>query len=473
MRFGMGVDSITEEVRGQALVFQGEQQDPLAQIVKASVRMVESQSDLMEAMNISAGLSARYGLAEGDLKVELATQHAVNEYSLSMLFKAEVNNAPRTMVNPVLTADAATMYRRDPNRFRDIYGDTYIDEIYGGGELFGLFVFNTRDENSRSDLKLALDVSIGTFLAGGDLKASFQNTINRHSRTATMQIWALLSGGAGLTNPRDLDDLGNLYSDFNRSVAAHPIDYRASLKEFKYLPLPETETWLNQVVRRDTIERCGHMVIEGIALRAKLDYVLANPGQFEPFDRDALEAMRVANLEAMRQSSRRANDCAADLKECNLIGIDPVRPVIPRRLASTNPLATKWELLLQNDEAREFFSEGYLEGAGIDGVQHANGGIYKFFVRDGRAIAGIFWHRDISETAIGVYGPIFAEYHSRDHCQGRLGFPTKDVEPLAWGKGPNRICSFQNGHLWFDSETGVVSDKAPRGPGGRAGSDPA
>jgi hypothetical protein len=46
MRFGMGVDSILEEARGEALEYQGERSNEGGQIVRATARMMESQTSL-------------------------------------------------------------------------------------------------------------------------------------------------------------------------------------------------------------------------------------------------------------------------------------------------------------------------------------------------------------------------------------------------------------------------------------------
>jgi hypothetical protein len=177
MRFGAGVDGITEEVRGLPIQFDDVSDERGGQIVRSEVKIIETQESLMESMNLSVNASVRYGMASGDAKFSLAQQHAVNHYSLYVLLTADVRNPARHMVRPRLTEEAARIYRNDPEEFRQIFGDSFIDEIFSGGDFFGLFIFETHDERSRTDLKASLDVSIGSFLSGGEISASFNNAI--------------------------------------------------------------------------------------------------------------------------------------------------------------------------------------------------------------------------------------------------------------------------------------------------------
>ena len=204
MRFGVGVDDQTEQVRGTAIEWDriadgdggGDRQG--GQIVDSNLKLIESQESLMEAMQLSVSASVRYGLASGDAKFSLSQEKAVNQYSLYLLLKAYVRNPARHMVNARLLPEAKRVYTNDPEEFRASFGDTYIDEIYSGGDFFGLFIFEAFDERSRSELKAELNVSVGTMFAGGEIHASFGSTIERAKSKSTMEIRCLMSGGSGL-----------------------------------------------------------------------------------------------------------------------------------------------------------------------------------------------------------------------------------------------------------------------------------
>lgn len=102
MRFGAGVDGITEEVRGLPIEYDGETDGQGGQHATPFVQMIESQESLMESLNLSISVGASLGLAEiasasGDAKFSMMKQHSVNRYSLYVLLSVDVRNSPRRM----------------------------------------------------------------------------------------------------------------------------------------------------------------------------------------------------------------------------------------------------------------------------------------------------------------------------------------------------------------------------------------
>jgi hypothetical protein len=460
MRFGVGLEGWTEEVRGEALEFEDIRDSQGGQHVDSGVSLIESQEALMESLNISVNASVRYGLASVDAKMEFAESHAVNSYTLYLLLRASVTNPPRYMVNPRLSEPAERVYKRDPEEFRRIYGDVFIDEIYSGGDFYGLFIFETRDERSKQDLGGELHASVGGFLAGGEISASFKSTLETFKGQTNMSIKVLRSGGSGVENPTSLDELKELYRHFNAGARDHPVDFRASLKEFRYLPLPRGRSWVETVVRQDTIETCGRYVIDALKTRSAIDFVLKYPDQFESPDLEALRQQRTALNERLPRWARRASACSNDVNECKITPEEapPPGPALPARKLSSDPLEAKWEDIKHHDDrADEYFSETFLEGTLRDDYQRSvsrEGGRYKLFKRGADPIAGLFWHPDVG--AFAVYGLIFKEYLRRDHCDGPLGFPTSDEEP--YGDG-DRVSSFEHGLLWWERATGEISSE--------------
>jgi hypothetical protein len=359
MRFGIGIDSQTEEVRGTAIEFSSVTDAHGGQIVDSDVKIIESQDSLMEALNLSISASVRYGLASGDAKFQLAQNHSVNQYSSYIVMYSHVQNPARTMVRPRLSQTASTLYGHDPEGFRQLYGDCYIDEIYSGGDFIGIFKFEAFDETSHSDIRADLHVAIGSFFAGGEINASFQNTIDNHSRHSHTEIKALMSGGKDLQNPTNVAELNTLYKDFNRAVSNNPIDYKATIKEFRYLPLPEGDTWQEQAVRADVVHKCGAQIVEGISLRGDIEFVLRYPQQFELPDDATIDLLKSSynRINAtLPELAKRARDCAQKIESCTLEGIDPFVVTLPRRLAvAVDPIEAKWLDLARDERAVNYF----------------------------------------------------------------------------------------------------------------------
>ena len=462
VRFGVGLDQITQDVRGEAIAYERITSESGGQIVPAAgVVLIETQEAFMNSLNISVAASVRYGTASMDASMSFAESHAVNDHKLCMLFKVQVANPPKHMVAPQLTDEAKSVYIRDPEQFRAIYGDVYVDEIYGGGMFLGFFEFETRDERSKTELGGKLHGAVGGFLAGGEISASFDSTIQEFKGKTNMSITVQMSGGSGLENPSTLDELKELYQHFNAAARDNPVDYQASLKEFKYLPLPPGSSWVEQAVRRDTIETCGRYVIDSLSMRSNVDFILKYPDQFEwPSNDpnvDALNAYRGQLDERLAKWARRATACTNNIDQCAIAPDEqpPMLPTLPPRKEDSDPLNGKWEDIKHHDDrAKPYFNSVFLEGTLNDDYERGpRDGRYKIFKSAGNPIAGIFWQANIG--AFVVYGGLFAEYLRRDLCNGPLGYPTSDEEPYG---DQDRISYFQGGLLWWDHTSAVVSD---------------
>lgn len=465
MRFGMGVDQSSGLVRGEAIVFDGIDRETGGQVVpEAGVLMIQSQESLQEELNISLNGSFQLAFeASGDLKTQFVQKHAVNDSSVYMLFKAVVRNPPAFMVNPRLTDQAVAIYQRNPEEFRQLFGDVYIDTIIGGGEFFGLFIFKTQDTSSQNDVSAELNISIGNFLEGGQISAAFHNTIEQVSHRASMEIRAMMSGGAGLLNPQDLDDLATLYKNFNQAVLEHPVDYQVTLKDFRFLPLPPGESFVEQFVRQDHMQECGRRVIEAIKQRAEIEYILDNMDEFVNPDAPALNngLQQVDSL--IPKLGQRATECAnADTADvataCSLAGLESVVINFPVRLTVTDPLGLKLSDVRTHDSHAAVFFPDAGQPKNFD--NGPKGGRFMIFIdpQKNTPISGVFWREDIDNgNAHIVYGAIFQEYLRRGHCEGLLGYPLND-ENSDDVTAPDRTQLFEgNGAhatMFFNSKTG-------------------
>jgi hypothetical protein len=475
MRFGVGIDGLTESVRAYAVDSDGETTRSGGQHVGSDVVMIETQESLMEQLNISAGASIHYGLASLDARMEFASSHAINSHTLYVLLKSTVTNAARYMQNPRLSESARIAFQTDPENFRNIYGTHYIDEIYGGGAFFGLFAFETMDERSQNSLSIDLRASIGGFLgAGGEITASFQHAVETYKSKTNMSIHVVYDGGAGLQNPSSLEDLKSLYSAFARNVRDNAIDYQASLKEFRYLPLPAGRSWVEQLVRADTIEQCGKRVIDALVQRSAVDFILRYPQQFKPFNANELRRYREALEDCIPRWARRASACSENIDQCAFAEDEhqPATPTLPDRFFAADPAGAMEEKRAWLRSHDNLF-DGYYDVDNLDGRTIQNdwqpgprGGRYIIFTESRplegepsthltHEVAGIYYHPDYG--AFGVAGPAFEIYHASGGPYGNGGYPVSD-DSYVEGWPDWRRQSFEKLTNWAPPQVDPVGD---------------
>ncbi|WP_351230156.1 hypothetical protein [Streptomyces sp. NPDC002133] len=453
MRFGMGMDGLTEQVRGRAIDHDGDTTSSGGAKTRSGVRLIESQETLLESLNVSVGASFRYGLASVEAKVQFVRESEVNSRSLYVQFWAYVQSPARTMINPRLSAAAKALYETSPGDFRSLYGDHFIDEIYSGGEFFGLFKFETRSERSHSDLQADLRASVGGFFAGGEIKAAFRNAVDTFKQKTNMSILVMMDGSEGLQNPSDLDDLQDLYRGFNAAVRDNPVDYRANLKEMKYLPLPTGLSWAESHLREQIITECGRQVVDGLAQRNEVGFILRYPEQFESFDTAPLVDYRAALEARLPRWARRATACSDDTSQCVIAPDEdvPVPPPFPRRLRDEDPLVEKWEWILAHDDLISVdFRRENLGGRSTrdDWQPGPRGGRFILFRRDngeGEPCAGLFHHP--SHGTYGVAWNMFRLYWADGGPHGGHGYPISDELFMSEHEGwfPRSIYPFEDG----------------------------
>lgn len=494
VRLGMGMDALSEEPRATAVDFRGSADSKWdGQRVVASTKMVESQQQLMESMNISAAASIRYGFASVDAKMELSKEHAVNSSSLFLVMRATVRTPPSYMLDPIMKQDAGDLWGENQDEFRSIYGDHFVDEVYSGGEFFGLFVFETFDEASHSALQASLRAAATGLVLGAEIQVSVKSAISEFEKRSSMSIYAAMDGGAGLQNPTNMTQLETLYRDFNRQVGLHPVPYQVSLKDYRYLPPPAPPTPpdpLEILAKESILATCSSYVIDAISTRSEIDFVLRNPDQFDSHDSSALRAHRRELDRLIPKWAERATGCAQDISACALAKDEEPPPAInipKRRLFSGTDqgvlaMETKWDWLLHhNDQAKKDFSATDLDNRNFrDHWQPGPEGRHIFFNRLGKPRGALTVHVDPDlpplnspdivgyaqdVQAYSIYGSFLDWWLEHGGAFGNCGYPAGD-ENYVQGMAGWRNQRFVNRHpaegIWkHESNPAAVYDWPP------------
>jgi hypothetical protein len=458
LRFGVGIDSATLSPRANAIEFESVTGGGQGQKTTATFKKIESMEQLVDEMDLSVAASVNIGLFSADAKFKLVEKTAINEFSVYVLAKVLVSNPATYMVKPKLTAEATKVYLRDPNEFFMTFGDSYLDEVHAGGEFYGIFSFHTKDQNTSSAISADLNMSYGSVFSGVEINAEFNKTVQKFSKSSTLEITAFISGGTGISNPTELKDLVEIYKSFNSQVAIAPINQRGSLKELRYLPLPEGPVWTDQSIRKETIDTAGKNILQAIQLKHKIQYILDNSIQFENIDdikrpelKDKIDALEIK----IKNLADRARLCSTDISQCSLENIDSIDvPILPKRISTQTPIEMKLDWLRSHNStaASQFPAEGAAEQPNPAKYDIVENGQYWYYrpVPNNQpgpnipASAGIFQAKG-STDAFAIWGILFKAYIEQyGGCAGQLGFPTSDIQTKSKTPGELEVTFFKN-----------------------------
>lgn len=153
-------------------------------------------------------------------------------------------------------------------------------------------------------------MSVGGLIAGGEVSGKFQSVAEKSSQSSELFITAFISGGRGVVNPSTMEESLSLYKGFSATVLDAGVPYFVTAKPWREL-MPTGLSWAESVVRGDTINTAGGYILDAIAARSRLRFILANPHQFVDPDAASLERSQT-EIDGLPAVVRVASDCNAD-----------------------------------------------------------------------------------------------------------------------------------------------------------------
>lgn len=460
----MGVDSLLQLARGEAIQFSRTVDGDGGQETTASFKLITSQQELVKSLDIAVSASVRYGLASVDARMDFAQEHAVNDASVHLVLNSTCTNAPKHMEGAELKPSVERLYDIDPEGFHRAFGDCYVDEIYTGGSLTVLYMFHTRDETSKTKISASLNAQIGSFISGGSVSGNFASAVAEAQRTSELEMKVFMSGGRGVATPTSVEEALHLFHTFPAEVLGAGTPYRVTAKPWEEFPLPPGLTLAQRVARRDTIETCGKNVLAAIENRSRAEYIIANPSQYLNPDVSALTTTRDQMNTMISKWSLRAGECSEDITKCSLEGLSFPAVSWPTRIATRDPLGAKIEeVRLHDSKAAPFFQPQNFPGLPLSDqfdIDPNREGRWRFAVNsEGKIWAGVFWCPEWGAHV--VYGPIFLRYLRLGHTQGPCGYPRNDEifyrhEPGDDIDPSSREQSFEHDTIWWNARDNRV-----------------
>jgi LGFP repeat len=431
MKFGDGVDSISERIRGKAVTYE-KYSPPLADAtgmdVKAYNTICKSQKDLEDTFDVSAALSFGFGLGSISANAQFVNTHIMTDTSVCFVVKVQVGKLASSLEGTEISKGALSTYQNDPLSFLRRYGDHYISALKTGGIFYGSIYVECHDLNKKKEIEIALkgkaNFTVLNASGRGEIKKGISEIIGSLDKRVYVHTVGITFPEIPLTD--DVDKMLELASKFPAKTEEHGKMYivKAMLMDYESLGLPDNNEFLNiKMQRSQFIEKCARIRSEILSKMETINQIRGNPQLYPKQSPTRLSKYQEDLVSLLDILTKRVYLCLnnpqcdmtiEDLKLPRMKGIDEIKTlsVLPsQRIGS--PIVAKYDMfkdILGNPTSEE---------------QNSSDGIGKYRLFENGAI---FWNPNIGSYE--VHGPIFQHYQEEGMESGRLGYPKTDEEKV-------------------------------------------
>ena len=306
-QLGWGWDSTLEEAKPNICI-EFEPATEGAQTVNMSINEVSSQSELLEKMDLTVTASVK-AMVSVEGKASFAKEVSVNSSSSSFLVKASIDNgyeytAPAPLKTEPVTQDQSLWSRFFSNSpqgnkeeqgrklrltpwavdlakktdnlesFRHQCGDSFVQAIYGGAELYGLVTIESSVKGSNQKFSEEVTGSY-SFVQAGE---AFESSIKEIDENAKITVTFFQVGGSGGVIASDRNGFIEKLKSITRETAENPKHTRIAV-----LPYSELANWPSSQDTDPEEHELNEMLAEYwnfTSLYKDVQRVLAHPDKF-------------------------------------------------------------------------------------------------------------------------------------------------------------------------------------------------
>lgn len=326
MRLGIGFDQLTGAVRGLGVRSDAEASEVYGQEIKFSLDLVQSREQLASALSVGAKANFSYGLFSASAKMNLVENSEMTSYSAGLLVRMEVKNSWRIMEDEELVPSALELAQRGAApRFRERFGDYYVQGVLTGGELLIAIQLREMSAKESQELFVSAKASYGAMFSGeGEVTASARHELQQSSREVKV-----LRVGGDIAEPMsiNIDEAIEQMRTFHRTVVdegARP--YQALLQDYLSLDLGGADFDPISIRHADDMIRLAWTLRQRrLSLLTDIARITTNPDDFvwdvpagepTPTPLAELAALQPQLLAEVDEITQRAKQCADDPSAC-------------------------------------------------------------------------------------------------------------------------------------------------------------
>jgi hypothetical protein len=335
MNFGIGVQALQHKVRGGGVIG-GTPKSVLGgdgQTVQFSLLKVDSYEDYQSAFNFDAEASAVYGLFHASAKFNFAESHNFHSYSKYLVASIVVTNAFKQIPDPKLTDSARSLLATGAkDRFHAQFGDSFVLGIKTGGEYHAVLEFSSQTQEDLTKISAALEAGqFGLFSA----EATFSSAVQRFKGQTSLKVDSFQQGGVDTNQTINVDEIIKKAREFPTQVKQVAVPYQAFLQDYEALDLPPELNLVQIENARLVLQRFLPLRNALVQKLNDIEYIFANPDQFEDVATFDLATMETNVTNALNELTQRASACVNNPTDCQFtpLTINPHTLALPKRKA--------------------------------------------------------------------------------------------------------------------------------------------
>jgi PASTA domain len=241
-------------------------------------RRLDSTSDLETELGIGADVSAGVGLFSGSASFDFSKQCKIQSSSLAVLVSARETFAFQQMDSPELAPAASKLVAAGKqDQFAGQFGEYFCRGIGSGGRFTGVVRIDTKSQQSKTDVDLALSGSYGLTVSA-DVRVHISETLK--SANARVEGFYLFDGGevtTRLTSNDPVELVSQLFKamdEWTATVRQSPKAYNVTLAPYAIALGPGPPNLVDFEHQRSVLIRCAKLRSQTLDKLNLIEYIL-------------------------------------------------------------------------------------------------------------------------------------------------------------------------------------------------------
>ncbi len=338
MKFGLGYNGLTggvlpsPAVTGSTSALSG----AAGQGATIDCLTIEDVESLHKSLGISVDAGGSYMGFSGSAKVDYVHSCDLSSFSTYVLVRVSVQDAFESIDSPVFSQDASDLLKAgNTDRFRQRFGDSYIEGIRKGGEYFAIYQLTSTDQSEKESLAVSVHAAFNGVLASAQLNTAINSAVSSSKSHLEVQVHVFRQG-AITTADLSVEDIMATARQFPVAVSGDKaFPYAVQLQDYTALKNPNDNfTFYDIQQQQDVLADLAKKRFGFLTLRDNISYILKHSDAFanpdgSAVDRDALSNTFDDVTSQINTMETEASACARDAGQCKFTTFDVSKFKLP------------------------------------------------------------------------------------------------------------------------------------------------